>query len=305
MTSNTVIDYTAIANAAAEAENQQEMKEGGKGFERPIPAAGIAILRLQQYIEVGKQKSKNATYKDQEEVMLRFELHTKAHRIEIDTEEGKKTIPAVIDIRLPKGGSTSKYGRLFTALNYNGKFNHFAQMVGKGAWKAEVTHNIVGKGTPEEKVYANLDKNKAWTFSAPQIEDPIADTVTQIPVPELDGDPKIFFWENKGITDESYIALWNELFIEGEFEAKGDKPAKSKNFIQDKIKSGLTFKESRLANLLEQNPTGADIDSIVEEAEQAAETPTVSKEAAEPAKEEAVQADTPAVEEIDPLLALL
>jgi hypothetical protein len=307
MTSKTVIDYTAIANAAAEAENQQEMKEGGKGFERPVPAAGIAILRLQQYIEVGKQKSTNPKFKDQEEVMLRFELHTKAHRIEIDTEEGKKTIPSIIDIRLPKGGATSKYGRLFTALNYNGKYNHFAQMVGKGSWKAEVTHNIVGKGTPEEKVYANLDKNKAWTFSAPQIEDPIADTITQIPVPELDGEPKIFFWENKGITDEAYIALWDELFIEGEFEAKGDKPAKSKNFIQDKIRAGLTFKESRLANLLEQNPTGADIDSIVEEAEQAEETPKVSKEADEPAKEEAVQADTPVTEkvEVDPLLELL
>mgnify|MGYP000276002270 FL=1 len=48
MTNNTVIDYTAIANAAAAAENQQEMKEGGKGFERPVPAAGVAILRLQQ-----------------------------------------------------------------------------------------------------------------------------------------------------------------------------------------------------------------------------------------------------------------
>jgi len=297
MTNNTVIDYTAIANAAAEAENQTEMKEGGKGFERPVPEAGGAIVRLLEYIELGKQKATQAGYKDQEKVKFRFELHTPKHLIEIDTEEGKKKIPSIIDITLPKGGSTSKYGRLFTALNYNGKYNHFSQMVGSGAWRAEVTHNIVGEGT-DKKTYANLDKNKAWTFSAPLMEDPVAGTSVAISVPELSGSPKMFLFENKGISDEVYIALWNELFIEGEHEAKGDKPAKSKNWIQDMITNSLTFSTSRLASLLKQNPTGADIDSIVEEAEKAeekaAEVPEVAEEAA-----------TPAAEAIDPLLALL
>jgi hypothetical protein len=260
-----------------------------------VPAAGVAILRLQQYIEVGTQKSSNPKYKDAEQVKLRFELHTPQHLIEIDTEEGKKKIPAIIDINLPKGGKTSKYGRLFTALNYNGKFNHFAQMVGAGAWKAEVTHNIQNPGTDKEKTYANLDKNKAWTFAAPVVEDPIAGTSQPIPVPELDGDPKVFLWENKGLSDAQYLALWDTLFIEGEWEAKDDKPAKSKNWIQDTITSSLTFPSSRLAKLLQDNPEGVDVADAIEQAE-----------VQEATQETPVQAEaTPETTGDDPLLGLL
>ena len=291
------IDYTAIGNAAAEAEDQTKMKEGGGGFDRPVPAQGKAILRLQQYIEVGKQPSNNPKFKDAEQVMLRFELHTPNHLIEIDTEDGKKKIPNTIDVRLPKGGKNSKYGRLFAALNYNGKFNHFAQMVGAGSWLAEVSHNVTNAGTDKEKTYANLDKNKAWTFAAPIVEDPIEGTSKPIPVPELDGDPKVFLWENKGLSDPQYLALWESIFIEGEIEAKGDKPARSKNWIQELITSSLTFEGSRLHKLLEQNPTGADVDEIVEQAE---------AEATEATQETPVEAEaTPETTGEDPLLGLL
>ena len=123
MTNNTnaVIDYTAIGNAAAEAENQQEMKEGGKGFERPTAEAGPALVRLQQYIELGVQKSNRSDFKDAQQVMFRFELHTPNHLFEIEVDGVTKKVPLTIDIRLPKGGSTSKYGRVFKALNYNCK----------------------------------------------------------------------------------------------------------------------------------------------------------------------------------------
>ena len=297
MTNNTnvVIDYTAIGNAAAEAENQQEMKEGGKGFERPTAEAGPALVRLQQYIELGVQKSNRSDFKDAQQVMFRFELHTPNHLFEIEVDGVTKKVPLTIDIRLPKGGSTSKYGRLFTALNYNGKFNHFAQMVGAGSWLAEITHNIVGEGD-KKKTYANLDKNKAWTFTAPQKVDPMSKEVTVYPVGELSGDPKVFLFENKGIADDAYKALFDTLFIEGEHEAKGDKPAKSKNWIQDTITNSIKFSETRLASIINNNPEGVDVDALVAAAEQGAEPKVEAK------PEPKVEA-TPA--EVDPLLAAL
>jgi hypothetical protein len=176
-------------------------------------------------------------------------------------------------------------------------------MVGKGSWLAEVTHNVVGKGTDDEKVYANLDKNKAWTFAAPVVDDPISGARTALSVPELSGEPKLFLFENKGLNDQSYLALWNTLFIEGEHEAKGDKPAKSKNWIQEKIKNSLTFKESRLCKLLGENPDGTDVDKLVESAEQEAVQETTKQEPQEAPVQAEVEASTDA--ETDPLLDLL
>ena len=283
------IDFQSIANAAAAAEDQTDMKAKGS-FERPVPEQGKTTCRLLQYIELGKQKAANPAYKDVERVILRFELNGPKHMIEIDTEDGKKKVPGIVDVRLPKGGKDSKYGRLFTALNYSGTYNHFAQMVGAGAWIVEVSHNIVDPDTDKERTYCNLDKNKAWTFTAPVIEDVIAGTSTPVPVPELNGDPKVFLWENKGLTDDQYISLWEDIYIEGEWEAKGDKPARSKNWMQEMIQTSLTFPESRLAKLLQDNPTGVDLAAEIEKSEAAVEP-----------KEEA-PADVPAD---DPLAALL
>ena len=254
MTNNTSgINYAEIGAAAAQAEDQTQMKEGGGGFERSTPEAGICTLRLRQYIETGSHKGNNPKYpKPSMQVMLRFEVNSKRHLIEYDDADGNtQKVPNTIDVYLPKGGATSKYGRLFKALNYSGRFNHFAEMVGAGAWKATITHNKVG-----DKTYANLDKDGAWTFEAPtfQANDPETGMpvgeVKQIPVAELDGDPQVFLWENKGLTDEQYLSLWDDIFIEGEYEAKDDKPAKSKNWIQEKIMANLKYKGSRMEKLV-------------------------------------------------------
>lgn len=274
------IDYDAIANAAAESEDQTKMKEGGGGFDRPVPPAGRCTVRLQQYIELGKQPSNNPKYKPAEQVMLRFEVNSPKHLIELD--DGTK-VPNQITMRLPKGGKTSKYGRLFTALNYSGKFRHFAQMVGKGAWLAEITHNVVNEGKENEKTYANLDKNKAWTFTAPVFENPATGEVQNVPVPELHGDPQVFMFENAGIGDADYKALWDALFIEGEHES-GDKKGESKNWIQDLIAGSLTFEQSRLAQLVAGNSAAELEDLPIDEEEPEEEEEEPVKEEKKPAK---------------------
>lgn len=312
------IDYDAIADAAAEGEDQTKMKEGGGGFDRPVPAAGKCTLRLQQYIELGKQPSTNPKYKAAEQVMLRFEVNSPKHLIELD--DGKK-IPNQITMRLPKGGKTSKYGRLFTALNYKGEFRHFAQMVGKGAWMAEITHNVVNEGKDNEKTYANLDKNKAWTFGPPVFENPATGEVQTVPVPELDGDPQVFMFENAGLGDAQYKALWDALYIEGEHES-GDKKGESKNWIQNLIKDSLTFEQSRLRQLIEGNsaagledlPIGEEEEPEEEEEEppkkeeknavqKAADKAKAKKEAAAKEKEPEPEEEPEEEEDEDPLVA--
>ena len=308
---NVVIDYTAIGNAAAEGENQLEMKEGGGKFERELPAEGPAIGRLLQYIELGVQKAKPGSgYKDSEQVMLRFEVSTPRHMIEIEKDGVTSKIPNVIDVRVPKGGLTSKYGRLFTALNCSGKFNHFAQMVGAGSWVFEITHNVSGDTT-----YANVDKNKAWTFRAATQVDQLTGAATAIPVPELDGTPKVFLYENKGLSDAAYLSVWDTLFIEGEVEAKGKQPAKSKNWIQNTISNSVKFPTSRLSKLLEARGTdGAlpDLTGAIEEAEGNVSTGgnvTTASPQSSPTPQEGTVPDSissgtsPA--DVDPLLAAL
>jgi len=243
---NTAIDYDVIGTAAADGEDQQAMKEGGGGFDRPIPEAGKCTVRLQQYIELGSQKPSNPSYKAREAVTLRFEVNSRKHMITLD--DGTK-IPNTIDVRLSKGGKTSKYGKLFSSLNKSGKYNHFAQMVGKGAWLAEITHNTVGAGTDKEKTYANLGDDNGWSFALPIFEDPTTEETKPIPVAELSGDPKVFLYENPGLTDTQYKGLWDTLYIEGEHET-GARKGQTKNWIQGIIMDSLTFKGSRLERII-------------------------------------------------------
>ena len=243
---STAIDYAAIGNAAAEGEDQQNMKEGGGGFDRPLPEAGKCTLRLMQYVELGSQKPTNPTYKPREAVTLRFEVNSRKHMIVLD--DGTK-VPNTIDVRLSKGGKTSKYGKLFSALNKSGKYNHFAQMVGTGAWLAEITHNTVGAGTDKEKTYANLGDDNGWSFDLPIFEDPTTGESKPIPVAELVGDAKMFLYENSGINDTQYKALWDTLYIEGEHET-GQRKGQSKNWIQGIITDSLTFEGSRLQRII-------------------------------------------------------
>jgi hypothetical protein len=216
--------------------------------------------------------------------------------IEIEKDGVKSKIPSIVDLRLPKGGLTSKYGRLFTALNCSGKYNHISQMVGTASWRCEVTHNIVGAGK-DAITYANLDKNKAWTFEAPANVDALSGAVVPIAVPELDGTPKVFLYENAGLTDEQYLITWDSIFIEGEHEAKGDKPAKSKNWIQESIQKGVKFVGSRLHGLLDGRVDGAvtDTSAMIEEAE--AKTDAIVETVVEPSSAPA--------DDVDPLLAAL
>ena len=252
-----MIDLSQISALAAEGEDQANMKAGG-GFERPTPEAGIAMVRLLEYIEYGYAEPKKEGWKSAIEVRLRFELHTPNHLITYQNAEGKDvTVPSTIDVYLSKGGPGSLYGKLFTSLNYSGKFNHFAQMVGAGAWLADVTHKKSG-----DKTYANLNNASGWTFRAPVVADPVAGTTTEVTIPEIHGAPKMFLYENDAIPDSTYKEMWDDLYVDGEYEARDGKPAKSKNIIQERIMASLKFPESRLARIVAGEGVPASLDDL-------------------------------------------
>ena len=64
-------------------------------------------------------------------------------------------------------------------------------------------------------------------------------------------------WENETTSDEAYIAMWENLFIEGEREVvdkvTNEKVTKSKNWIQDLIMSNMEWEGSTCQALTQEH----------------------------------------------------
>ncbi len=303
MTTET-IDYNAIGQAAAEHDDLTKQSAGGS-FERVIPEEGKTMLRLRRYLELGVHMTKGQYAKPNLKCLLEFELLAPKHMIKYQDADGKdqerpNSISIWINRPVGKGiASKSNYAKLFNAMNTSGKYTHFSQMVGNAKWLAEVFH---GDSGDPKKPYVNLDnKDRVWSFANPVVENPATGTVEDLPVPELYGDKQVFLYENAGLTDDQYLSLWDSIYIEGEHDAEDDKPAKSKNWIQDMIREGIDFDQSRLARLI----GGEGTDQLEAAIEEATEVP------AEPVQEEANTEPEPVQEAQsanddadDPLVAL-
>lgn len=208
------------------------------GFQRELPEAGIALLRLRDYIELGPQKAKNPAWSDAIDVMLTFELLHPKHMIK---PEGSEPFPQILSVRVNKAAKdTSTYKSLFKAMNWSGLHSHFVTMLGD-AYLGEVYHV-----TKDKKTYINLQKDKVWSMKAPRIVDPLSGTVTEVPVPELHGTPRAFLWEEAGWSDELYLESWNSLYIDGTTT-----DGKSKNWIQESIMGSTKWEGSRIQALVQ------------------------------------------------------
>lgn len=235
------MDFNAIGAAAGTVEDLTVEKT----FERELPKAGVAMLRLLEYIELGRFKPNNPTYKPAHKVILTFELNHPKHMIEID---GKK-VPQTLQVRLNKG-TTAKSGfmKLFKLMNEaaGGKYVHFAQMIGL-PFLGTIYHNEVGEGK-DKKVYANLDKDGAYSLRAPVQIDPVTEEVKKIAIPEMQGTGKVFLWENEAMTDEQVLEMWDSIYIEGTREIEDPKSKTktevSKNWIQELIMTNLDWEGS-------------------------------------------------------------
>ena len=202
------MDFSSIGTAAAESEDQSV----AKATARAIPAEGSALMRLVEYYEIGRHASKNPTYKPSLKTLLVFELLGPKHMQEFD---GKKE-PMRLTVRVNKTASAKgKFFPLFSKMNYDNDANHMIQLLNK-PFLGKLTHNKDGDTT-----YVNLtDADGSWQIGAPRVVDPLTDAVTEVPVPQRSGELHAFLWENETITDEQMLAMWEDIFIEGEYAEK-------------------------------------------------------------------------------------
>lgn len=240
------MDFSALGQAAAQSEDLTV----SKSFEREVPKAGVALLRLKDYIETGRHEPRDPTFKPALQCMLTFELSHPNHLVEID---GKK-VPQNITIRLNKGSSNkSGYRKLFNVMNlaHGGTSKHFVELIGK-AFLGTIYHN---KSKDGKTTYANLDLDGAWSLKAPEQIDALTEVVTPIPVRELDGKPKVFLWEYEHVTDAQVQEMWNSIYIEGtrEVEKDGVKEKVSKNWIQELIMSNTEWEGSTTQALTQEH----------------------------------------------------
>ena len=149
-----------IANAAAAVVDQTAESKGN--FERELPRAGVALMRLRSYVETGVFAPKNPTHKPQRRAILDFELLHPDHIISGEKQDGTKySFPGRLSVRVNIAGPTSRFGKLLAKMNYDGTATHMSQLIGK-PFLGTLFHSTCGK-------YVNLDDaNGEYQIGAPQ-----------------------------------------------------------------------------------------------------------------------------------------
>lgn len=263
-----MIDFKALG-AKATAESGKDMTKaqaGGGGGEYEPPKAGFCLLRLVGYFEIGRQ---HGTFQGapviKDKVQLVFELSGPNHQPK-ELEDGTK-IPHRITIEENYSlNEKAKFFKLFQRLNYKGEATHMVQLVGE-AFKGKIIHREYKRKDGKPGVAVDLyDKaSGTYTIDAPRTEVTDPDTgmptgeVRVLNVPPAITVPKAFLW------DFADKAMWDSIFIDGEYpERKNDKgevtaPARSKNVIQNAIKSAVNFKGSPIYAVLAASGGNLDI----------------------------------------------
>ncbi|QDH83872.1 putative Fe-S oxidoreductase [Achromobacter phage vB_AxyP_19-32_Axy09] len=131
--------------------------------------------------------------------------------------------------------------KAFIAMNWQKDANvkHFAQFIGK-LFIFDIQRKKNKQGTSE---YMQVN----WANTAAPIDVMTSQMMTPPAPCDINAlEYKYFFWNKP--TPQS----WASLFVEGEWEAKEGKPARSKNITQEKILGALNFEGSPLHLMLEQ-----------------------------------------------------
>lgn len=243
-------DYSAlIAQAAEQGPDVNEATAGGGNFDPP--AAGLARLRLIEYIEIGEHMTgKKGEEKRKPMARLLFELSGPKHPArEVGEGDNKKLIPHTIKVDLVVStNEKANYYKLFKRMNWQGTHKIFPQMLGE-EFLGTVVIVTKGEGT-DKRVYANLRDEGGFTIRPPFVEDPDTGESRRVTADPVLSPIRCFMWD---FCDKP---MWDALFIDGSWDAKTDKDGnvieegRSKNWIQNLIKSALNFDGSPICNLL-------------------------------------------------------
>ncbi|WP_429498839.1 hypothetical protein ACQUFY_05915 [Robbsia andropogonis] len=278
------LDIKAIAAKAAKEGTDYSKATASAGY--TPPAAGPVNLRLVQYLEIGKhEKEIKGTKKTTDKVVLVFELSGPKHPAK---EDGT---PQVMRITETKATSAkANIMKLFKMMNYDADCTHFAEMLGR-PFRGRIFHTEKGEG--EDKVtYANLRDENGYRIGPPVVEvvdDETGDTtVKKIKVAEPKSELKIFLW------DMPSKEMWDALYIDGTYDERKDdngkvtRAAKSKNVVQELIKSAKNWAGSPMQVLLDEGDPdlGDELDTTAEVAKAKEEAKPAGKGKKAPAEKE-------------------
>lgn len=275
------IDFKALAAKAVAAGTDMTKAATGGGNDYVPPAAGPGLCRFVGYVEIGKHKT---SYKGQAKltnmVQLVFELVGKRHPPQ---QMGDSLLPYRITMNLNLSLSEKAgFFKLFQRMNYNQEAQHMVELLGKG-FKCEVFHDEWTDRKGNKRIDAQLRApDGSYAVFAPRKEDEDSETGwVSIAVPEATSELRCFLWN---YADKQQ---WDGLFIEGEYPERKDEKtgevtakARSKNVLQNKIKSAVNFGGSPLHILLLEQ---GGVDLSVPEDDEDGGAPTPSTPAAKPA----------------------
>ena len=247
------VDVKALLKQAQDNKvlDDQSQNVTSEDFNR-LPAAGLTVTRLVEYVELGAQKQRAYKGKDKPDAAMAritFELLGPKNKHEV-TAEGSSEAKVFYDrmsmnVKISKN-TKSRFKKLFNKMVYGRQdITHMAQMLGD-AFVVTVYHNEVGEGD-QKKTYANLDKDGEWSVEPPYKDDPMTGTRHAYAVPAPQSELKVFLQVIP--TKET----WDSLFIEGtrtRKNEKGEEVEVSKNFLQNTILAASDFKGSPLEQML-------------------------------------------------------
>lgn len=265
-----MIDFKALGAKATELSGKDmTVAKAGGDFENA--KAGFCLLRMVGYFEIGKQAGTfqgKPTLKDK--VQLVFELSGPNHPPRV-MEDGTKVPHRVTIEETFSLSEKARFFKLFRTMNYKGEATHMVQLMGE-PFKGSVIHRKYKRRTDTEATGMTglaielYDKVAgAFTIAPPRVDVNDPDTgmptgeVRVLTVPPALTTPKAFLW------DFADMDQWAAIFVDGEYpERKNDKgevtaPAKSKNVLQNTIKSAANFKGSPIYNLIAEAGGSLDI----------------------------------------------
>lgn len=291
--SNNILAMAAAA--AAIAPNMNEAQTGGGGGDYTPPAEGIARARLVGYIETGIHEKnvgagKPAVQKPQ--VKLIFELSGPNHQPKVLDDATKLPHRITVDENYSLNEKANFY-KLFRRMNWKGTATHMSQLLGE-AFLVTIKHKVTGEGD-KKRTYANIRDDAGYTVQPPRYVDPLSNQTVEVPVDPPISALRLFVWN---APTELLKPMWDSLFIDGEYPARGEQPARSKNVLQQEIKEALNFKDSPIFQLLQTGGVELNLGaSVGNGAPGTTDAPTPAQGAATPS------GTTPKVPNDDPLAA--
>ncbi|MDO3559429.1 hypothetical protein [Ralstonia pseudosolanacearum] len=244
-------DIQAAVAAAAEKSADMNIAQKGGGGEYVPPAEGFTRLRFVAYVELGKTETEyQGQKKIVDEVQLVFELSGPRHEPKV-LENGEK-VPHRMTITVTKSlNEKAQFYKLFKMMNYKGTAKIMAQLLGED-FTGKVYHKKFKRKDGTEGVAAQLKNPDTGVFDIrpPFVEDAESGESKRVNVAPAITPLKLFLW------DMPSKDMWASIFIEGQYEErKNDKgevvaPARSKNRWQERIKAGINYAGSPIANLL-------------------------------------------------------